>query len=319
MVKRDLNENLLDELKLRVPNYSELVSQLGDILSVGKEAIYRRLRGEVQFSLEEASLISYHMGLSLDSINGLSSLKRPFTFKMANYAKPKEVDYKLINEFVDFLDYIKDNPDTEMGTATKLIPDALHLNYQYITRFYLFKWIYQYDNDNNIKKYQNVVGSDRLLEMLQNLAYLTQHIKKAYYIFDQRIFENIVSDIKYFRSIGLITSTDIKFLKDDLYMCLDDIMQKAAKGVNQLGNKIEIYLSHLNFEAGFSYIKSENYKLSAIRAFTMYDITSIDIQTYDKSLKWMQSLKRASSLISESGEIDRMIFFNAQREIISTL
>lgn len=318
MVKNNLHENLLNELKLKIPNNAELVNTLSDILSLGKEAIYRRLRSDVQFSLEEASLISYRIGISLDQLNNVSILKRPFIFKIADFANPQEKDYKLISEFVDFLDFIKDSPDTEIGMAVKLIPDALHLHYRYITRFYLFKWIYQYDN-NNIKKFENVVGTDRILEILNKMGDLLRHIKKTYYIFDQKIFENFTDDIRYFKSIGLVNDNDIKLLKDDLHVCLDDIEMLASKGMNTLGNKVEIYLSNLNFEAGFSYVKSENYKLSIIRAFTMYDITSSDVITFDNSQKWMQSLKRASSLISESGEIARSNFFDRQRQIVDDL
>lgn len=319
MSKKTQHEHLIEELKNKIPNNSELVNRLSDILCVGKESIYRRMRGDVQFSLEEASIIAEKMGLSLDSFNGISSLKRPFIFKIADFANPKEIDYKLINEIVDFLKGIQDNPDTEMGIAAKLIPDALHLGYKHITRFHLFKWIYQYDNHNPIKKYEYVRGTDQLLANLNEMTELLLKIKKSYYIFDKRIFEVLVNDIKYFQNIGLINKNDISLLKEDLYGCLQDIEIQAARGVNSIGNQIEIYLSNLNFDAGFSYIKSDDQRLSAIRAFTLYDISSHDRAIFENSLKWMQSLKRASTLISESGEIERMNFFNKQREILETL
>jgi len=319
MNKKTLHEYLIEELKFRIPNNSELVNKLNSILYIGKESIYRRLRGEVPFSLEEASIISYNLGLSLDGLNVTSPLKRPFVLKIANFANPQETDYRLISEFSDFLEYVKNAPNTETGTAAKLIPDALHLNYEHITRFYLFKWLYQYDNLNPIKKYDEVKGTDRVLEILGRMKDLLQHIKKSYYIFDKRIFENLVDDIKYFNSIGLINDSDIQLLKNDLFACINNIELLAARGINHVGNKTEIYLSNLNFEAGFSYVKSEDHKLSTIRAFTLYDISSSDLTTFEKSLKWMQSLKRASMLISESGEIARMNFFNKQREIVDTL
>ncbi|WP_029903565.1 hypothetical protein [Prevotella sp. 10(H)] len=319
MDKKTLHEQLIEELKFRIPNNSELVNKLSDILYLGREAIYRRMRGDVHFSLEEASIISEKMDLSLDSLSKISGLKRPFVFKIANFSNPEEIDYKLINETVEFLDFVKDSPDSEMGTAAKLIPDAIHLSYDYITRFYLFKWIYQYDNQSQIRKFEDVKGTDRLLKILGNMTNRIQHIKNSYYIFDKRIFEYLVDDIKYFESIGLITQQDIKLLKEDLYACINDIELQAAKGMNSMGNKTQIYLSNLNFEAGFSYVRSDNYNLSTIRAFTMYDITSTDNATFANSMKWMQSLKRASSLISQSGEIERMNFFRKQNDIVDTL
>lgn len=319
MNKKTLHESLIEELRNKIPDNSELVNKLSDILDIGKEAIYRRIRGDVHLSLEEASIISEKMGISLDNINGVSDRKRPFTFRIADFSNPQEIDYKLINETVEFLESIQDSPNTETGVAAKLIPDAIHLHYPHITRFYLFKWIYQYDNHNTIKKYEKVRGTDKTLEILGNMTNRLQHIKKSYYIFDKRIIENLVDDIKYFNSIELINQNDIDSLKEDLHACLNDIESRAAKGINHAGNKTEYYLSNLNFEAGFSYIKSDNNRLSTIRSFTLYDISSTDTATFEKSLKWMQSLKRASTLISESGERARINFFNRQREIVATL
>ncbi len=41
-----------------------------DIISIGKEAVYRRLRGEVPFTFYEVSLLSQSLGISLDQIVG---------------------------------------------------------------------------------------------------------------------------------------------------------------------------------------------------------------------------------------------------------
>jgi len=319
MNKKTLHEYLVEELRTRVPNSSELMNSLGDILYLGKEAIYRRMRGEVQFSLEEASTISEKMGISMDGFSGVSELKRPFIFKITNFDDPQEMDYKMIGEIVDFLENIKNIPKTEIVTAAKMIPDAIHLFHPHITRFYLFKWMYQYDNPDSMKKYEEVRSTDKLLGILNNMRDLFQYIKKSCYIFDKKIFENLSDDIKYFHTIGLIDHNSIQLIKEDILACIDDIEILAARGVNSVGNRTEIYLSNLNFEAGFAYIKSGNYKLSTIRAFTLYDISSNDIVTFEKSLQWMQSLKRASMLISESSEIERMNFLNRQREIIKNL
>ncbi|WP_029902352.1 hypothetical protein [Prevotella sp. 10(H)] len=319
MNKKTLHDQLIEELRNRVPNNSELVNLLTDFLDIGKEAAYRRLRGEVQFSLEEASTLAYNMGLSLDALKAVSALKRPFVFKIANFADPQEIDYDLINEFADFLEYIKDNTDTEMAIAAKILPDAIHLGHPHLTRFYLFKWMYQYDNQKLTRKYEEVNGGLKVLEILNRMAELLLYIKKTSYIFDRRIFENLVDDIKYFNTIELINENDMQLLKKDLFACLDDLEIQAATGINRVGNKTEIYLSNINFEAGFSYVSSKYHKVSTIRAFTLYDIASSDTIAFDKSQQWMQSLKRASMLISESGEIARKSFFNKQRELVSTL
>ena len=64
MKQEILHDNLLKAIREKLPYEENLASVLGNLLCIGKEAIYRRLRGEVPFTLEEAALISRKLGVS---------------------------------------------------------------------------------------------------------------------------------------------------------------------------------------------------------------------------------------------------------------
>ena len=67
---RNINTDLIDAMKIYLPKGNNLANTLMDILYLGKEATYRRLRGEVPFTFAEVATISQHMGISLDKIVG---------------------------------------------------------------------------------------------------------------------------------------------------------------------------------------------------------------------------------------------------------
>lgn len=69
-MKNEMVNELIGVMRERIPKGSNLANSLMEILCMGKEAIYRRLRGEVAFTFEEVSLISQHLGISLDKIVG---------------------------------------------------------------------------------------------------------------------------------------------------------------------------------------------------------------------------------------------------------
>ena len=50
MIMNELNTNLIEAAKEKFPAKGQLANILMDTLYMGKEAIYRRLRGEVPFS-----------------------------------------------------------------------------------------------------------------------------------------------------------------------------------------------------------------------------------------------------------------------------
>lgn len=66
MITNELNTGLVNAVKEKLPSKENLANTLMDILYIGKEAIYRRLRGEVPFTLAEAAVISRKLGISLD-------------------------------------------------------------------------------------------------------------------------------------------------------------------------------------------------------------------------------------------------------------
>ena len=70
-MQNELNTSLIEAVKEKLPLKENLANLLIDTLYIGKEAIYRRLRGEVPFTLEEAALISRKLGVSLDNVIGV--------------------------------------------------------------------------------------------------------------------------------------------------------------------------------------------------------------------------------------------------------
>lgn len=315
-----LNENFIEVISSKFPKKSELANALMDILNIEKEAVYRRLRSEVLFSFYEVTLVAQKLGISLQDFAGVASTKsRPYHLKLTNWVEPEEIDYYMINEYLDLLREIKDDPTAELGAAIKMFPDAFHLRYKNITTYYLFKWIYQYSSPESKKYFSEIKATERSLSLLKEMRHLYNLIKTRDYILDKKIFQNLVDDLSYFGSIRLITPDELASIKEELFYLVDYLESLAVSGVNEEGNNVKLYISDVNFETDFSYLSSTNYKLSLIRTFTLYDIASLDDFTFDISKRWLNSLKRTSTLISESGQLQRIDFFNKQRQIVDSL
>ena len=73
MTTYNYNSELIKAMNEKLPNGTNLANTLIDMLYLGKEAVYRRLRGEVPFTLAEAATISQKMGVSLDKLAGTNA------------------------------------------------------------------------------------------------------------------------------------------------------------------------------------------------------------------------------------------------------
>ncbi len=84
-------------LQGRYPVKSDMVSALTELLHIEKESVYRRLRGDVNFTAEEMMRIAGAWHISLDNIVSPHPDKnRTFHLQTTGFVNPAEEDYAII-------------------------------------------------------------------------------------------------------------------------------------------------------------------------------------------------------------------------------
>ena len=72
-----------------------------DTLCIGREAVYRRLRGEVAFTIDEVAQISCKLGISIDQIIGNHLYNRvTFDMNLLRSANAIESYYEIIDRYL---------------------------------------------------------------------------------------------------------------------------------------------------------------------------------------------------------------------------
>ena len=143
-MKNKIVNELITAMKARVPEKQNLAGYLADTLCMGKEAVYRRLRGEVSFTLEEVALISRRLGISIDQIIGNHLSDRvTFDLNLLKSSDSMEGYYEIIHRYLQIFDYVKKDETTEVYTASNLLPFTLYSEYEYLSKFRLCRLIYQ--------------------------------------------------------------------------------------------------------------------------------------------------------------------------------
>ena len=319
MITNELNIGLIEAAKEKMPTGTNLANTLMDILYIGKEAIYRRLRGEVPFTLAEAAVISRKMGISLDKMIGVSfSNNAVFDLNVVHHTNTFETYHDILTKYVDAFDNIREDPTTEMATSSNILPQALYLKHDALSKFRLFKWMYQNENIK-CKHFDELEIPHKIYNIQKDFVNMTQQMKTTDYIWDNTVFEHVVRDIQFFSEIHLVSEEDKELIKDDLLLLTDELEELAGKGKYETGNDVRIYISNIKFDATYSYVATSNSHISMIRIYSINAITTQDDGMFRSLKEWVQSLKKFSTQISESGEMQRIRFFNEQREIINTL
>lgn len=204
---------------------------------------------------------------------------------------------------------------------TNILPQPVYTKYESLTRYYIFKWTYQsYANASVTTKYKDIVITDKIKEISNFNLKVAHNINLTHYIFDPSLFFYIVNDIKYCRDIGLMTPEEVSRLKEDLLHVIDDLEELCETGTfKNTGSKVSVYIANVNFDTSYWYIQNDALYIAVIKIFILNGIVAKDIHSFEKIKEWVVSLKRHSTLISESSEKERILYFNKQRELINRL
>ena len=310
-----LHRSFMEALEKRIPNKSKLVDKLTDILCMEKGAVNRRLRGEVPFSFYEAVNIAENLKITISHFLTAKSLW------IDNIAQDMAgLDYKIWEEIVDFVKLAKNDPNSHFTDSSNLIPGTIFYKYPLLYKFYLYKYQYLLKGTEDRMSFNDFKVPEYILDMSHTYFLETKHFDKTTYICDQAMINNLITDVHYFSSINLISIDDIQQIKAVLFDLVDYFESIALNGCfEESGKPADIYISDINLDTNYNYLRINDIYISYIRTFCIHTIMSRDKITYDKIRKWVQSLIKTSTLISRSAAVFRAEFFEKQHIMISEL
>ncbi|MDR2414983.1 MAG: hypothetical protein LBD64_08380 [Odoribacteraceae bacterium] len=316
-----LVECFVEMVRLRLAPGTNLATYLMEILCIGKEAVYRRLRGDVAFTFDEIVTVSKKLKISLDELSG----EQEPVFIPFYLSRTREDDEKCPvrdkKDLAALLEKAKSSrdPDSEAGIALNTLSVVLMRNYPQLMKFRVFKWLYQRAGGDAVKPYDTVVVPRSLILHGEEKHLSLAGITNISLILDKMVFAHVINDVRAFALIGLLSREDVRQVKEDIAGLLDELERIATTGQNPMGNRLDLFLSDISFESTYSYTTTRRETSCAIGIFSMDMMYSVNKRMYFAVKHWVDSLKQYSFLITKSGGIHRRQFFNAQREMLETL
>ncbi len=313
----DLLEKFINSLYEKINKRSELVLYISDVLSIERESANRRLNRNVQFTIQEMGKLSRKLGISLDSL---------MQDKDANVLPNMNMNMPMSDHFEKMIEKIETlvsklekfciNP-VESGTAFSSIPVEFFLPYPALEKFMYYKWGYFHVGSGEYDNYLSWEVPEKLKKINKRLLQVNDKIKHHIYVWNPLTVLNLVTEIKYFKKIHALNDEDTGRLKEDIHRMLDHIENYAKTGGDTHDDKVEMYVSVINHGLNFYYLKTDNNYLitsdSYLLSLYYYDeqASIVNIQ------QWIKSMKRISTLISESGAGERRLFFEEQHKYIN--
>ena len=315
----NVHNGLISALKTQIPSGENPANMLKDLLSISKEGAYRRLRGEIQLTLEEAIILAKKLEISIDNLietNGED--KKTFHIYLFEKDSYTEEYHKMLIDIMNSYLYIKSDPECYNYYVGKIFPLILYFKYKEFSKFAFFKWIYLVRGNIKYTTFADLNVTPELENLRQPFMDAAMEIPTTYILNDD-MFTSIAKDLKYYYTIKLLTKEDTEILKEQILMLIDDMEEIAVKGMYKTGAKVSIYVTESYFDITYTHIKGNGIEACGIGIYGLNFLSCMNKQIVNNHKTWIESLIKYSTLISQSGESKRITFFNRQREKINNI
>ena len=197
-MKDALNNGLIKAMREHLPEETNLANYIMDIISIGKEAVYRRLRGEVPFTFYEVSLLSQSLGISLDQIVGTNRAEGAvFNLNVSNNMSQMESYHDILKRYHKLFTFAKEDPKSVLSAACNIVPFTFYSPYERLTKFRLCRWMHQNNGMKITASMSDIVVTEKILESQRKLMQECRQVPSTYTILDNNIFQSLVREIKY--------------------------------------------------------------------------------------------------------------------------
>jgi len=133
-----MQEELFDRILAQYDRRSQAVEALQELMGIGRDAVYRRFRGETPLSPDELSLLAKSYNLSLDELAFQESNK--FTFVYNSFTKPIASFKDFLKEVHQGMQEIQMLPNSRLFYTTAEIPVFHYLQFPELISFKLYVW-----------------------------------------------------------------------------------------------------------------------------------------------------------------------------------
>lgn len=318
---KNFNDKLIETIKRRIVKKTSVAEALMEILPMRKEAIYRRLRGEVQFSFEEASIISQKMNFSLDEIT-VSDKDNYTVFNINLYHNLPPLDAYLKSSISTLDDMLKleGNSGVFLNLATNSIPQGLLAKYEHLSKIQYYKWLHDSGRiqDDTYKKYSEISFPKGLMDLQDKFLSISDRLTTTYILTDC-IFDSFIRNIVFFKDLGLIDIEEVTIIKEELHKLIDELGTIMANGTYLNDAKISIYLANVHFESSYAFMKSKNQTYTYSLIYLVNYAKSKNYAKYEAYKDAFEVLKSYSTLVSKSGLVKRMEFLQTQHELVDSM
>jgi len=296
------------------------IDYLMESLNISRESVYRRIRGDISFTLEEVAKLSVELGFSLDELVIKDMHSRVFfDLHTDKIQDPSEIYTTILEQYFQCAFDMSHRKYIESIQVINQISPGFIIFFDHLLKFSYYRWMHQHQETSLKYFYSDVVVPEKLIDLQQRAIDSLKKVQNTTIILDPDLFTNLIHAVQYYYRRRLINNKEFFEIKEDLLGLTDMLENIAQTGFYGSEAKYNIYLSSLNIEACSRYLKCEEQTKSLFFVNAIEPIVVTNPVLCEIHKKWLESMRKYATLITQSNEILQVRYFNKQRTDIKAM
>jgi len=320
--RMEIQKIFFETTKQRLNPNLRLVDVISDLLNIGSDSAYRRLRGEKELTLSELVKLSAYFNISIDSLLNYKSDNVIFKYTPLDFTDMQDYT-SYIRSLSNLYEGLAKAKRKEILITAQDIPIFHFTPFVELTFFKLYAWN-QSINRNQISYDQFVSGLDR-----DELSLIYDKIINSYSqipsteIWSENTIEPILRLFDYHLDMDCFESKQYPVLLcHQLLQLIENVELWAEKGCKEHNGDVayfQMYLSSVDMENNFVITKRDDVTTTSVKLFTINGIFTSNDAFCEETERWIRSLISKSLYLSGSSDRERFRFFQQIKNKINDL
>lgn len=309
-------------IKDKMPAHLSLADEVAELLHISSDSAYRRIRGEKMLSFEEIQTLSAHYKLSVDHFLHLESDSFIFSGKL-NTHTPQAFD-----QYLEFLlqhfQFINGFEHKNLYLLLKEIRPFIHFHIPELAAFQFFVWMKSLLHSDYIKSKKFSLDDpmyERYYPIAKKIVELYNHIP-ATEIWNTDNINSTLRQLDFYMEAGMFNDkSEVKVLYAKLMKLVDHLEKQAIFGCKfNVGERPKVgagayrlFINELVLGDNTYIAELNNTRITFLNHSSLYFIATRDKKFNESIFENIQSLVKNSTMISTTGEKERILFFDKLR------
>ncbi len=325
MESPDVQQLFFQHLKGKLPGHISFVDEVAEFLNISNDSAYRRIRGEKSISFDELQKLCTHYKISLDSFLHLKSDSFIFNSKLKSNTENSFEEW--IENILAQLQLFNSFKEKHMYFLLKDIPPFVHFLIPELVRFKIFFWmksILHYESLKGVKFDLEDKRYDKFEAIAKNIIDLYVKIPMTE-IWNPESIDSTLRQINFYREAGSFkNSSDINLLYSKVEELVNHLEKQAEHGLKFLvgaepsstASEYRMYVNELILGDNTTLAELDGSRITFLNYGVLFIVYTYDERFNNAMSENIDNLIKKSTVISKTGEKERVRFFNQLREKI---